>query len=414
MVSCSLFGSPGDCNFTDALGTCVWITPRLNPAQCASPAYTSTRQQDMQRVESPIQMDSQNTGTMEKSLFAAFPTLGKRLDCLSIAELPTPVESLPGVRPNLWIKRDDKTHPLYGGNKVRKLEFILAEVKKSAKEQVVTFGATGTNHGVATALFCQQQNIACEILLFDQPITRTVQQNLRLMQRFGAHLVHKGSLLRTVLAFYVSARLRHPTAYFLFAGGSNLAGCIGFVNAAFELKDQIQRRLLPEPDVIICPVGSSATVAGLTLGCHLAGLNSRVVGVRVAPSHLGIIPACTSRTVTRLMEQTYRHLQKLDTAIPFTALPEIDLLDRYYGHGYGQATAEGKTATAAFEQAGIALEATYTAKAAAAALDACDADPSQQVLYWHTFNSADMSCWASGADNKQLPKELQRLVNELI
>jgi len=340
-------------------------------------------------------------------LFQQFPALEKSIPWVGLANLPTPAESLDTL--NLWIKRDDQSSDLYGGNKVRKLEFVLAEALQQNKKKLVTFGAIGTNHGVATALFCQKLGIECKVLLFDQPLTQTVQDNLKLMQHFGAQLQYKGSLLRTVASFYSARLLNKNDTYYLFAGGSNIAGCISFVNAAFELKHQIELGLSPEPDFIYCPVGSNSTAAGLTLGCKLAGLKSRVIGVRVAPAHLGIFPACTRGAVHSLMTSTYKHLKQRDKSIPDIELPEINLEEGFYGEGYGEATKAGNDATELFGQAGIKLEPTYTAKTAAAVLKQCAAHPEKTVLYWHTYNSADMSMYLAGADSSALPADLRQL-----
>jgi D-cysteine desulfhydrase len=337
------------------------------------------------------------TAQMNKPLFQYYPALEKSLPCLQLANLPTPVEAfafpdaVSSPAPALWIKRDDKSCELYGGNKVRKLEFVLAEAIQQGKKALVTFGATGTNHGVATALFCQKLGIACKVFLFDQPETEAVRENFKLMQHFGADLQYRGPLYRAALSFYWEKMSNKNDAYYLTAGGSNVAGCIGFVNAAFELKQQIQQGLIPEPDLIYCAVGSNSTAAGLTLGCQLAGLKSRVVGVRVVPARLGFIPVCTTNAIRALMVQTYNSLKHQDPSIPAIDLPEIALDENFYGRGYGHPTRAGRDATELFGLAGIKLEPTYTAKTAAAVLRQCAAQPGQNILYWHTYNSVDMS-----------------------
>ena len=347
-------------------------------------------------------------------LFQQYPALAESVPWIHLANLPTPVQpfNMPEANAtplsNLWIKRDDKSSELYGGNKVRKLEFVLAEALQQGKTKLLTFGAIGTNHGVATALFCQKHGIECKVLLFDQPATKAVQNNLKLMQCLGANLAYKGSLFRTVLRFYSARLLRNSDTYYLFAGGSNLAGCVGFVNAAFELKQQIEQKLMPEPDFIYCPVGSNATAAGLTLGCKLAGLKSRVVGVRVAPAYLGIFPVCTSGAIHSLMASTYKYLKQQDGSIPDIKLPKINLEDNYYGAGYGHALEAGSKATELFAQAGIALEPTYTAKTAAAVLKQCTQQPDKTVLYWHTYNSADTSLLLNETDANSLPADLRQ------
>ena len=353
---------------------------------------------------------------MIRPIFESYKELDKKLPIVNLADLPTPVETFnigaSHLRNfnNLWIKRDDLTNTLYGGNKVRKLEFILADAKKKNKNTITTFGATGTNHGVATSIFAQQHGLRSKIYLFDQPVTNTVKNNLKLMAKHNAQLIHKGSLLNTALAYYASQVFRGKQ-YHLPPGGSNIMGCLSFVNAAFELKQQIEQGLLPEPNHIICPVGSSGTLAGLALGCQLAGLKSKVIGIRVAPSHLGIIPICTTETVTSLMNKTYAHLRSLDKSIPKISLNKIHLDDDYYGEGYGFSTEEGDQAITAFEKRGIKLESTYTAKAAAAAIKLCCTDSNTSVLYWHTFNSAKMDNELSTVQLNSLPKSLKNIIN---
>lgn len=353
---------------------------------------------------------------MSRPLFEFYKELDKKLPIIELADLPTPIEkyntediSISNLK-NLWIKRDDITNATYGGNKVRKLEFILADAKQKDKNTITTFGATGTNHGVATAIFSKELGFDSKVYLFDQPVTNTVKNNLKLMTKHKAKLIHKGSLLNTALSYYAS-QLFPGKQYHLPPGGSNIMGCLSFVNAAFELKQQIENGLVPEPDQIVCPVGSSGTLAGLSLGCQLAGLKSRVIGIRVAPSDLGIIPICTTGTVTSLMNKTYDHLCSLDKSIPKVSLNKIHLDDSYYGEGYGFATDGGDKAIETFENRGIKLESTYTAKAASAAIELCSAKPYETILYWHTFNSAQLDSDLSTDELNSMPKSLLDIIN---
>jgi 1-aminocyclopropane-1-carboxylate deaminase/D-cysteine desulfhydrase-like pyridoxal-dependent ACC family enzyme len=335
--------------------------------------------------------------TAMRPLSQEFSALEKILPFTELANLPTPIERMQLTLENskeiknLWIKRDDKTSALYGGNKVRKMEFIVGDILKRQIKQVVTFGGTGTNHGLATSLYCRLYDVDCTIFLFDQPRTASVETNLGLMKNLGAELKFCGSLLNTALHYYVRRFISRSSVYFLPAGGSSVLGCIAFVNAGFELREQINRGELFEPDYIYCPVGSSGTLAGLTVGCQLAGLKSQVVGVRVAPSHLGIIPICTQATITALIKKTYAYLKKMDASIPDIQLRQPQLLGTFYGPGYGSSTPAADDAIKYFGRAGVNLETTYTAKAAAAVIRCCVENPDQRVLYWHTFNSSDTS-----------------------
>ena len=340
----------------------------------------------------------------ERPIFTRFPELRSALTAEHFATLPTPVQQLP-VAAHAWIKRDDLTHPEYGGNKIRKLEFIIADAKRRGANRIVTFGAVGTNHGVATAMLCQQADLECIVYLFDQPTSATVTQNLKLMQSYGATLLYKGSLKNTVKAYYLSPYRLQRCSYFLFAGGSNVYGTLSFVNAALELHKQIEQAQCPQPAAIICPVGSSATLAGLTCGVQLCELDIRVLGIRVAPEKLGPFPACTPQTVTRLMNEAFRYIKRhTSEALPSPQQPL--LIGDYYGEGYGVATDKGVAAVQTFAAAGIQIEQTYTAKAAAAFIDELQRS-SEATLFWNTFNSQDMTQRANAANSADLPAVLQ-------
>ncbi|MCV6614378.1 MAG: pyridoxal-phosphate dependent enzyme [Cellvibrionaceae bacterium] len=347
---------------------------------------------------------------MNYPLFSAFPGLEEKVPVVAIAKLPTPVEPATQLAPNLWIKRDDKTNTLYGGNKVRKLDFVLADFFRSGKKKLVTMGGIGTNHGVATAIYGLQMDIPVEIYLFEQPLSPYVQRNLKLMHRFNAKLNYRGGLFNTALQFYWDKLIHSNNTYHLPAGGSNLAGCIAFVNAAFELRQQVQAGLSPEPDTIFCPVGSSATLAGLSLGCRLAGLKTRTVGVRVAPSHLGPLPICTEATITKLQADCYRYLCRLDPSLKGVELPTVELQHNFYGKGYGHPSTDGEWAQQMFKHTKLKLEPTYTAKAAAGVLNYCANHSDKTVLYWHTANSAEVDELAAKADCSSLPEALLKFM----
>lgn len=309
---------------------------------------------------------------------------------LSLCELPTPIEPLPTVHPHAWVKRDDLTHPVYGGNKMRKLEFVAAEMQRRSARRVITFGASGTNAGVAASLVAEQLGIACQVLTFDQPSSSTVQKNAALMLGHGARVSRVGSLLLTALSWYAHPRRLDPHTYFLFAGCSNPVALFAYVNAAFELRRQIEAGVCPAPAEIVVAAGSVATVAGLTLGCALAGVSGRVVGVRVAPSHVAGIAVCTVDVAAKMMTACRQTIIKSGGA-EGAATVDVDvpapvILDDWYGPGYGETTPATDDAVATAAGAGLALEQTYTGKAFAAFLARLPAASGPSV-FWNTFNS---------------------------
>ncbi len=324
-------------------------------------------------------------------LFKHYPIMMQQLSPQQFACLPTPVKALSKLGPNAWLKQDDLTHPNYGGNKIRKLDFVLAEIKRQNKKHVITFGATGTNAGVATAMMCYRNQLKCTVYLFEQPLTKTVKDNLALMRAYGAELIFCGSLLKTVLRFYSSHYRLNSDSYFLWAGCSNSVATFAYINAAFELKQQVDAGELPEPEHIFVPVGSCSTLAGLTLGVQLSGLNSKVIGIRVAPAYLGPFPACTANEVNKVIKQAVKQMK--DWGIEGIAnIPQCHFDDGFYGEGYGIASKESQNAIEAFKQQGIKLENTYSAKAAAAFLQQLKRSQhsnGRPQLFWQTFNSAD-------------------------
>ena len=350
------------------------------------------------------------------SLFRHYPELENKLPLVQLGTFPTPVQPLHRLGfKNLWIKRDDLSSSVYGGNKVRKLEFILTEARSRKARHLITFGGIGSNHGLATAIFCSHTGIKCTLLLFRQHLTELVKQNLLLFKRYHARMIYKKNRWRTVLCYYLLLRIRYPGAYFVFAGGSNPEGTIGYVNAAYELKDQVDRGEIPEPALIFCPLGSGGTLAGLSLGLELTGLQTQPVGVRVAESHLGPFQACTKETVEKLINQTYSYLKKRCRHLPEVTVRNPSFLEGYLGDGYGMPTeAGGKVQHLLKETEDIALDPTYTAKTFAAVYDYCrnrDQD-SGPVLYWHTYNSVDLSAQANEVDYRELPKPLQRFITQ--
>ena len=323
--------------------------------------------------------------SIDRPIYQRYADLSAHLPCAGFAALPTPVQQHNVAGRNVWVKRDDLSHALYGGNKVRKLEFILAAAKAAGQTRVVTFGATGTHHGLATALFCRELGLECELLLFDQPENDHVRANRQALEAAGAQCVECGSLANTIRRFYLHPGRLRRDCMFLFAGGSGVLGTLAFVNAAFELQQQILAGELTMPQRLYLACSSGSSLAGLSLGVAMAELPIRVIGVQVADSHLGPFQACTEATVARLVGKTQAWLKKHDIDCPLPS-PKIELEQGFLGQGYGFPLASAQAAAKEFQQAiGVPLDDTYTAKAFAAVL-ADDSDA--ELMYWHTLSSA--------------------------
>ena len=345
-------------------------------------------------------------------LFRRYPSLADQLPYTSLGTFPTPVGRLEQLGyENLWIKREDLSSPLCGGNKVRKLEFTLAAAVHEGRTKVMTMGGFGTNHGLATAIFGRQLGLATRLLLYPQPVTRLVKEKLLLFHHYGVELRCYRTLLGAGVALYTTQRVANPRAYVLHSGGSSPLGTIGVVNAMFELRAQVDAGMLPEPDFIFCPLGSSGTMAGLSLGGLLAGLKSTVIGVRVTLDHVGPVPIAGAGTVRGLMQRTLDLLRKHSPDVPAVNIPEQQVIGSYFGDGYGCATAAGREAMVrAREREGLDLDPTYTAKTFAAMSDfmARPGNEHKAGLYWHTYRPADRSVRAASTDYRALPPALHR------
>ncbi len=223
-------------------------------------------------------------------LFKHYPLLGDKLPYVSLGEFPTPIEKLNRLGTNmginhLYIKLDGLSGKVYGGNKIRKLEFILGNALRTKAKEVLTFGAAGSNFALATAIYAQQVGLKSISMLMPQPNAHYVRRNL-LMSHYSQaelHLPHSRLFVTLETKYQL---LRHKAKYGHFPqiipfGGSSPLGTTGFVNAALELVEQIRNGEIPEPDRIYVPLGTMGTTVGLILGLKVADLKSRVIGVRV-------------------------------------------------------------------------------------------------------------------------------------
>ncbi|HEX2484304.1 MAG TPA: pyridoxal-phosphate dependent enzyme [Myxococcota bacterium] len=349
----------------------------------------------------------------EPALFRRFPALRERIAHRPFLSGPTPVVQLPvaGV-PDLFVKRDERCAPLYGGNKPRKLEFVLGDALERRARRVVTTGGLGTHHGLATAIYARACGLATTLVLVDQPVTDDVRESLRLFAAYGADVVDarnvRGAVVRTAAALARSfARGERPRL--VPTGGSSATGNLGFVSAGCELADQVDAGLLPEPALVFAPVGSGGTVAGLAAGLRLAGLRSQVVGV-LATDILPPSPASLARAARAAL----RRLRRADPTLrsPGFSAADFPLATGQVGPGYGAATDAAREARAVAAEAGLELDLTYSAKCFAELLARARAGalPRGPVLFWHTFNAVDPKAGAPGSwPRDALPARLRRL-----
>ena len=212
------------------------------------------------------------------------------LDRVPLGHGPTPVRELTELGKNrgeapVWIK-DDGAYSRVGGNKARKLEWLLADARRRGKSTILTGGATGTNHGLATAVFARRLGMRTVLVLAPQPETDHVRAQLARLRASGAEIhIAPGFYTSFLLAAWLTVAKAGPglrTPYLVPPGGSTPLGCVGYVRAALELRDQVIAGELPEPSHIVVALGSGGTAAGLLAGIRLSGLRSRLLCVVVS------------------------------------------------------------------------------------------------------------------------------------
>jgi D-cysteine desulfhydrase len=313
---------------------------------------------------------------------------------LPLTTLPTPVEPLErlgrvaGIAPP-WIKRDDRSGLLYGGNKPRKLELLMGAACARGRRRVLTFGGIGTHHGLATAVAARAAGLAATLVLVPQPVTPHVQRCLRLLHALGAEMrLARGvpDAARQGLGILVRGWVRGEPPALIPTGGTSVLGALGYLNAGLELAEQVHAGLLPEPTAIFVALGSGGTVAGLLAGLRLGGLSSRIVAVLVTD----ILPPSRRR----LLRLSRACLARWAPAARVTlSAHDLEIERGFIGDGYGAPTREADAAGRMLADAeGIPLETTYTGKCLAAMLrQAAERMRGQPLLFWDTFSSTEPS-----------------------
>ena len=328
-------------------------------------------------------------------LFERYPSLQGKVPHLALCDLPTPVGKLAGagaaLNVDLYVKRDDVCGGTYGGNKPRRLEFELANARQRGAKSVITFGYAGSNHALATAVYAQRAGLGCILVLLEQPNAHYVRENLAAHPTFGAELHHCPNV-KMAVARALAAMARHTLKhgqlpYLIEQGGSSPLGTVGYVNAALELKQQIDEGQLPEPARIYVPWGSMGTAVGLAIGLKAAGLRSRVIGVDIVGPRWA-----SPAKAARLFKRTNRLLADRDPAFPRLRLKNGDIVIDYgyLGEGYAHFTEAGMEAVDFLRRhEGLRLDGSYSGKTFAALMADAKAGRlgSEPVLFWDTYNS---------------------------
>lgn len=304
----------------------------------------------------------------------------KTIPRLRFAHLPTPIEMLPRLSaelagPNLLVKRDDLTGLGFGGNKIRKLEFLLAEAQSHGAKTIITSGAVQSNHCRQTAAACAHLGLNCQLVLSgDKPPMAT--GNLLLDYLFNAKLIWTSLEERDAMVqkTFQNAWEAGQRPYLIPYGGSNTTGATGYVFALKEILDQDC-----QPDWIVFASSSSGTQAGLVAGARLFGYKGKVLGISVDEKEAEL-----KAKVASLANDTADSLgEKIDLTPE-----EILVCANYLGGGYGiMGTPEVEAIRLCARMEGLLLDPVYTGRAAAGLIDLIRKGyfkPDETVLFWHT------------------------------
>ncbi len=327
-----------------------------------------------------------------------------------LAHLPTPLEDASKLAaeiglPRLYIKRDDCTGLATGGNKARKLEFLMADAQAQGAKVVMTCGGSQSNHARQTAAAACKLGMKCVIYLAD-PFPTTFEGNLVLDSILDAEMKFYPSmdyddLLRVMEADGKELAAQGIKSYYIPVGGSSPVGALGYAAGMQEIAGQLKVLGAENADIVF-GVGSSGTLAGMILGRELFLPESRLVGISVSRDSF----QCMQRA--RKIARQAAELIDADVTIADDC---AEVHDQYVGEDYAIPTQEGKDAillTARTE--GVILDPVYTGKAMAGLIDLArkgEIGGDKPVVFWHTGGAAGLFAF-----HELFRDEAERLASE--
>jgi D-cysteine desulfhydrase len=304
-----------------------------------------------------------------------------KISRLHFAHLPTPIEELPRLSdhlagPRILVKRDDQTGLAFGGNKTRKLEFLVAEAQAQGAKTLISGGALQSNHCRQTAAAAARFDLDC-ILVLNGEMPEHASANLLLDQMFGAEIVtvadraYRDQTLQETFDKAVAAN-RKP--YLVPYGGSSPTGALGY---AFAVEEFMKQNI--HADWMVFGTSSGGTHAGLVLGQRVFGYQGKVLGISIDESEEWL--------KTHVSALASDASEKLGARIEFTPA-EVMANANYCGAGYGVLTDAEREAVNLFAKyEGLLLDPVYTGRAAAGMIDLIRVGffkKDETILFWHT------------------------------
>jgi D-cysteine desulfhydrase len=339
------------------------------------------------------------------ALFSRYPVLAESLAHLSLGDFPTPVERAERLEAALGIgqfyaKREDLSGKAYGGNKIRALEFLLGDAVSRGDKLVWTAGFPASCQALAQAIYCREIGLKTRAFLFPQPPSEQGRRHLLAYLSIGAEVAPMPPF-----AWLLARRVREGKWPRLIEASSPL-GMVGYVSSAFELKEQIERGLVPEPDLIYLMLATAGTMAGLQMGLRAAGLRSRVVGVCRART-----PFNGPKRLAKLAAETNELLRARDPSFPALELREADfIIHQAAAPERGKLTnpRAAEAMSMARDLANLQLDEMFTANAFTALMSEAEMGnlKDKTVLWWNTYSSRPLP--ATESDYHKLPRPFHR------
>ena len=317
---------------------------------------------------------------------------------IKLGHFPTPIEHLKNISkylggPNIFIKRDDCTGLATGGNKTRKLEFLIPDAIKNKAEIVVTVGAVQSNHVRQTAAACALMNLKCLIILErrlkDPPEVYMKSGNVFLNKLFGADVIlcpENQDFLEYSKKIIEDLKSKGTNVYFIPGGGSNSIGALGYVECLNEIIKEDSKYNFSQ---IVHATGSSGTQAGLLAGRKYFNYNIPVIGI------------CVRHKKDTQVDKVYDEAKKACEKLNCKILDKSDVIvyDEYIGPGYGEPSKDMKEATKLLaKKEGILLDPVYSGKAFAGLIDLIKKKKfakKDNVLFIHTGGAVSLSAYES-------------------
>jgi len=315
-----------------------------------------------------------------------FPLLAE-LPRFPLAHLPTPLEELQSLSsllegPRILMKRDDQTGLALGGNKTRKLEFLLADARARKADTVITAGAAQSNHCRQTAAAARRAGLRCHLVLGGSP-DEPPQGNLFLDQLLGATIDWTPMERRgeRMVELEEELRRRGHCPYLIPYGGSNEVGAVGYAVAVQELTEQLTRLGLL-PDKIVIASSSGGTQAGLAVGARALGLSAQLLGISIDKGERDPVPY--EEQLAELANATALRLGSPGGFVP----ADFHLRYDFLGGGYGVVgDPEREAIRLLAETEAILLDPVYTGRAMGALIALVrsgEITPRETILFWHT------------------------------